>query len=105
MAAKNFTKTATGTSDEALTTNNVWAEWEVFIQAPDTNSLAATVKNEDGQIIMVLNPGTRDRYKVDKTRVPDPASTVKTEKYGDCARLSEWTAAMGAGDKVYVNAR
>jgi len=105
MAAKNFTKTAVGTGDEALTTNSVWAEYEVFIQAPDSNSVAATIKNEDGQIIMVLNPGIRDRYKVDKTRVPNPASSVATEKYGDCAKLSEWTAAMGAGDKVYVNAR
>jgi hypothetical protein len=105
MAAKNFTKTLASGSAEALSSTATFAEYEVFLNTPDTNSGSMTIRNEDDQVLFVLPPGTRDRFKVDKSRMPDPASAVVTEQMGDRAKVSAWDATGTSGDVLYVNCR
>lgn len=103
MAAKNFTKTLGSTDPEALSSTAVFAEHSVYFHSPDTNSGSITIRNEDDQVIMVLVPGQSDRYFVDKSRMPDPASAVVTEQLGDRAKVSAWDADGTTNDVLYVN--
>lgn len=124
MAAKDFTKTLGSGSAEALSTSTIVAEHEVFLDCPASNSGTMTIYNEDDQILFKLEPGTRDRYKVDKTRMPNPNATNGRDFMGDAARvggadvtiyrnntatslftLSSWSAQGTSGDVVYVNCR
>lgn len=95
--AKDFTKTLGSSSAEALTTTSVYAEYEVFLDCPASNSGTMTIYNEDDQILFKLEPGTRDRYKVDKTRAPAAGATNARDYLGDVARVG------GADVVIYKN--
>lgn len=95
--AKDFTKTLGSGSAEALSSTTIYAEYEVFLQCPATNSGAMTIYNEDDQVLFILEPGTRDRYKVDKTRAPAAGATNARDYLGGVARVG------GADVVIYKN--
>lgn len=97
MSVKNFTKTLGSGSAEALSTSTIFAEYEVFLQCPASNSGTMTIYNEDDQILFKLEPGTRDRFKVDKTIAPKPGGTTAREYLGDVQRVG------GADVVIYKN--
>ena len=60
-----------------------------------------TIRDSAGNVALVLESGRRDRVPVHKGAVVNPVTGT-----GDYHRLSQWTVqGVGAGEKVYVDAR